>query len=627
MALKIFAEMTGDSIDLKKAAEKFAANGTAMMERLGAAQAAGPGWSIGRVFEETAAKQRDSECIRFVDTGASYSFADVGRMTDRIAAVAVGLGWRRGDTVGLYLSNRPEVFFLWMGLCKAGIVSALINFNLTGRPLIHSVRVGHCKAVIVGAESSAAFDADTRAALGDLQLTYHSIGGLVDGMSNFDAAIAATPQPSRAAVHELSSSVQATDVLMYMYTSGTTGHPKAAVMTHLRFQAVGISYALDFDADTSDRIYCALPLYHAAGGAIGVGMMMVTGGTLVVRSKFSTRAFWSDVVEHRCTVIQYIGELCRYLLQAYQRYGASVDLSPRDGWPGVRIAIGNGLSPDIWTEFKETFQVQRIGEIYAATETICGMKNAPGKTGAVGFLPRSFQEDPICGTRLIRYNVEEDDVVRNEKGLCIECRPGEVGQLVGKIVPEQHLKNFVGYTDKTASSNKVLKDVFEKGDSYFLSGDLLRSDNEGFFYFVDRIGDTFRWKGENVSTGEVAMVLNDVPGVVEANVYGVKVPHTDGRAGMAALSVDEKLFSLSNLYEAVERELPSYARPLFVRMLPAMEVTSTFKLKKHRLRKEGIDVTVIEDTVYIKDTSKGSYEPLTIERFKRLVAGGPTSRL
>mmetsp|Transcript_853 Transcript_853/g.3117 ORF Transcript_853/g.3117 Transcript_853/m.3117 type:complete len:619 (+) Transcript_853:53-1909(+) len=617
----------GVAEEVREAERRFIDAGEKVGAVLAQAQAAGAGWCIGREFEKTAEREGSRECIHFVDTGASYSFAEVSKLTDRIAATALARGLKAGDVVSLYLSNRPELFFLWLGLSKVGIVSALINFNLTGRPLVHSIRVSGSSAVIVGHDVSHALDGTAKAALADMGLTWYSTGGFIPGMTDLDAAVRQQAQPARNDIHHRSSNLKGTDTLVLIYTSGTTGHPKAAIMTHLRYMAVGTSYGYSFEVSPADRIYCALPLYHAAGGVIGVGLMVVKGATLVVRGKFSTRAFWRDVREQRCTVIQYIGELCRYLLQAHHKAGTDVNLTPTRDWSGIRMAIGNGLSPDIWEEFQRTFHVRQIGEFYGATESICGMKNQTGKPGSVGFIPMSVMKDPAFGTRLIRYNVEEEEVVRGSDGFCIECEAGEVGQLVGKIQPELHMKTFVGYTDKSASAKKVLHNVFEKGDQYFASGDLLRRDAHGFFSFVDRIGDTFRWKGENVSTGEVGMVLNDVPGVEEANVYGVKVPHQDGRAGMAALSVDEGKFSMAALYAAVEKELPAYARPVFLRILPDMELTSTFKLKKHTLRQEGFDVTRVKDRLFIRDTAAAAYVPLTEARFRQIVAGGTRSRL
>ena len=328
--------------------------------------------------------------------------------------------------------------------------------------------------------------------------------------------------------------------------------------------------------------------------------------------RFSASQFWDDVRLMEATAFQYIGEFCRYLLN--QPPG------PGDRDHAVRFCIGNGLRPDIWPEFRDRFGISKIVEFYGATEGNVAMLNFDNKVGSVGKRPPALIPPP----RLIRYDIENDEHVRTADGLCIECDPDEIGELIGEIPtdPNTTQGRFEGYTSKEATEKKILRDVFKKGDTWFRTGDLLRCDADGYFYFVDRIGDTFRWKGENVSTQEVAEALCVVPGVEVCNVYGIEVPGQEGRAGMAAMVLaDPASFDGADIYELVQRSLPSYAAPVFLRVQGEAEMTGTLKLRKVDLAKEGYDPSVIKDPLYVRDDAARAYVPLTDERLAALHAG------
>jgi fatty-acyl-CoA synthase len=327
----------------------------------------------------------------------------------------------------------------------------------------------------------------------------------------------------------------------------------------------------------------------------------------VIAPKFSASQFWTDCVSHGVTAFQYIGELCRYLLNTPEH--------PDERRHTVRGCVGNGLRPEIWVAFQERFRIPQIVEFYGATEGNVAMINYDGKVGSVGRLPALVRR--ALGTHLIRYDVESDAHVRDANGFCIPCGPGEVGEAIGRITG---VARFEGYTSASATEKKILRDVFEKGDAYFRTGDLMRMDAESYFYFVDRIGDTFRWKGENVATSEVAEVLSVAKGVREANVYGVSVPGHEGRAGMAALVVDDA-FEPAALYAHVARALPSYARPVFVRISSEIEITGTFKHRKVELVKEGFDPATVPDSVLFADPGAKSYVPLQPALHDRIVSG------
>jgi fatty-acyl-CoA synthase len=357
-------------------------------------------------------------------------------------------------------------------------------------------------------------------------------------------------------------------------------------------------------------MYNVLPLYHSAGGVCAIGPALLTGGSVILRRKLSVHEFWDDVHRYQATLFQYIGELCRYLLNAPpSRYECD---------HRIRAITGNGLRPDIWQNFQTRFRIPKIIEFYGATEGNVSMLNYDGTVGAVGRIPSYAR--PLLTTRIVKFDVEKEMPVRGPDGFCIECADNEVGETIGKITAEPG-RTFDGYTKAADTEKKVLSDVFEKDDRWFRTGDLMRRDAHGYFYFVDRIGDTFRWKGENVATSEVSEVISVYPGVKEANVYGVAVPGMDGRAGMAAL-VTATGFSIAGLAQALRGNLPAYARPVFVRLLPELEITGTFKQRKVELVRQGFDPYTIHDPLYWLDPGTEQYVPLTRADYAAILSGG-----
>ncbi|HEY0052906.1 MAG TPA: long-chain-acyl-CoA synthetase, partial [Caulobacteraceae bacterium] len=399
------------------------------------------------------------------------------------------------------------------------------------------------------------------------------------------------------------------DTALYIYTSGTTGLPKAARIPHSRARLYMLAFAGATDAKETDRVYCVLPLYHSTGGLCGVGAALMNGGAVVLRKRFSASQFWPDVVEKRCTMFVYIGELCRYLVNSPPH---AMERSHK-----LKLAFGNGLRPDVWEEFQTRFAIPQILEFYGSTEGNVSLFNFDGKAGAVGRAPRYLKNR--INARLIRFDHETGDPIRGPNGLCQECKPGEIGEAVGLIAADAR-HDFSGYADKAASQKKIVADVFARGDRWFRTGDLMRRDAEGYFYFVDRVGDTYRWKGENVSTTEVAERLSDAPGVREVTVYGVPVPGQEGKAGVAALAVEGK-FDPKAFFEHVERELPAFAWPVFVRLQKReLETTGTFKYRKVDLVDDGFDPETAGEPIYVLDSKKG-YARITPTVMAKLQAG------
>ncbi len=546
---------------------------------------------------------RDNPALTF--EGKTLTYGEMDAVANRFAHWAKGMNIRRGQVVALFLPNRLEYFPIWYGLSKIGVVTALINNQLAGLPLAHCLNISGAAHVIVDSETSGVFE--QAKTLLERPMQQWVLGQAHGDQRDLVQALKSCSQlPPDRSVRE---GMTAKDTALYIYTSGTTGLPKAARITHVRAQLYMRAFAGATAATAQDRIYVALPLYHATGGLCGLGAALLNGGSAVLKKKFSASQFWPDVAGEDCTMFVYIGELCRYLVnhpETEQEHGHK-----------LRLAFGNGLRGDVWAEMKSRFKIPEILEFYGSTEGNVSLFNFDGKVGAIGRAPKWLRNK--FSVRLVQFDVETEQPVRGMNGLCIECGPGQVGECIGAIGGDARTA-YTGYVDKAASEKKILHDVFERGDAWFRTGDLMRMDADGYFYFVDRIGDTFRWKGENVSTNEVAERLAAVPGVTEANVYGVTVEGADGRAGMAGLVV-EPGFDIKQFGDQVGRELPPYAQPVFVRILPAIETTGTFKHRKLDLVADGFDPGKVKGAIFWRDPAKG-YVKLTKPAFEKLSAGG-----
>ncbi len=558
-------------------------------------------------FEAAIDRFADHTAILFENEVLTYRQLDA--LANRFAAWAETQSIPRGETVALLLPNRSEYVAAWMGLAKRGIAAALINTNLTGSALAHCLSISGANHVITDGSLEGAFES-IRVGMPRPLIVWvlDAEGPLGEGRHALDLhnPRTAPPRPDPS----VRAGLKSKDVALYIFTSGTTGMPKAAKITHVRAQLYMRAFAAASAATPEDRLYCALPLYHSTGGLCGVGAALLNGATLVLKRKFSASQFWDDMVHYGCTIFVYIGELCRYLVNHPPVENERIHK--------LRLAFGNGLRPEVWSEFQDRFNVPEILEFYGSTEGNVSLFNFDGKPGAVGRVP--FYLKTRFPVRLARFDVESEQPVRGPDGFCSECEPGEVGEAIGQIGSDAR-HEFAGYADKAASERKVLRDAFAPGDAWFRTGDLMRQDREGYFYFVDRIGDTFRWKGENVSTTEVGEALARVPGIAEAIVYGVKLDRVDGRAGMAAITPGDG-FDLAKLHDAAVANLPAYARPLFIRLQPVMDTTGTFKYRKVDLVRDGFDPAKIEHELYFDDPDTNAYARLTPELYARIQSGG-----
>jgi fatty-acyl-CoA synthase len=535
--------------------------------------------------------------------GHTVSYGEMDGLANRYAHWAEATGLRRGEVVALLMPNRLEYLPIWYGLSKVGVVTALINNQLTGEALAHCLNVAGAAHCLVDDETWPALEAARGHVTHAMQAW--SLGGAHAGQHDLAQALRGCSQvrPDRARREGLT----ARDTALYIFTSGTTGLPKAARVTHMRAQLYMRGFAGATGARADDRIYVTLPFYHATGGICAAGAALLNGGSVVIRKHFSASHFWSDIAAEGCTMFVYIGELCRYL--------AGQPEAPEETSHKLRLAFGNGLSPDVWEKLLERFRVPRILEFYGSTEGNVSMFNFDGQLGAIGRIPAYLK--PFFNIRLVRFDVETEAPVRGPSGRCIEAAVDEPGECLGQIEDNARAA-YEGYADKIASERKVLHDAFKAGDAWFRTGDLLRKDAEGYFYFVDRIGDTFRWKGENVSTSEVAGALAAAPGVKEANVYGVKVGDMDGRAGMAGLVVGAD-FNAKAFGAFVAQRLPPYAQPAFLRILPSMAVTGTFKYRKVDMVAQGFDPSLVKDPLYVRGPN--GYQKLTRPVFAKVMSG------
>ncbi|WP_456738682.1 MULTISPECIES: long-chain-acyl-CoA synthetase [unclassified Bradyrhizobium] len=554
------------------------------------------------IVEEWAQRQPDRPAL--LSDGQSFTYAELTARINRYARWARGLGLSAGRTVCLLMPNRPDYLACWLGISSVGGTVALINTRLVGRSLAHCIEVAQADHLILASDCVDAFES-ARPHLDRAPQSWTIGAGDENDLDRALVALEARPLSSAER-----GGVSIDGRALLIYTSGTTGLPKAANVSHRRILTWGGWFAGLTDASPDDRLYDCLPLHHSVGGVAAPCSMLRAGGSVVIAEKFSAGSFWNDIERFDCTIFQYIGELCRYLLKT--------PASEQEARHGLRLAVGNGLRGDIWQMFADRFAIPQILEFYAATEGNFSLFNVEGKPGAIGRIP------PVLAHRFPASIVKVDadgNPLRSDAGLCIACAPGETGEAVGHIGgADRSVAPFEGYTDRTETAKKILRDVFAEGDAWFRTGDLMLRDEQGYFHFVDRVGDTFRWKGENVATSEVNDAIRDCPGVLDASTYGVAVSGFDGRAGMAALVVDRR-FDFGIFREHLSYRLPRYAVPAFVRLCPALEATDTFKQNKQRLIREGFDPSVTDDPLFLRDQVTGDYRSIDRAVYARIVAG------
>ncbi|XP_047632593.1 long-chain fatty acid transport protein 1 isoform X2 [Phacochoerus africanus] len=566
--------------------------------------------TIPQIFQAVARQQPEHLALVDAGSGTCWTFAQLDAYSNAVANLFRQLGFVPGDVVAIFLEGRPEFVGLWLGLAKAGMEAALLNINLRREPLTFCLGTSGAKALVFGGELAVAV-AEVSGQLGKSLVKFCSGDLRPEGLLPDTQLLDPLLKETSTAPLAQPPGKGMDDRLFYIYTSGTTGLPKAAIVVHSRYYRIAAFGHHSYRMQATDVIYDCLPLYHSAGNIVGVGQCLIYGLTVVLRKKFSASRFWEDCVKYNCTVVQYIGEICRYLLKQPVREA--------EGQHCVRLAVGNGLRPAIWEEFTERFGVRQIGEFYGATECNCSIANMDGKVGACGFNSRILPH--VYPIRLVKVNEDTMELLRDAQGLCIPCQAGEPGLLVGQINQQDPLRRFDGYISESATSKKIAHSVFRKGDSAYLSGDVLVMDELGYMYFRDRSGDTFRWRGENVSTTEVEGVLSRLLGQTDVAVYGVAVPGVEGKAGMAAIADPHGQLSPNALYQELQKVLAPYAQPIFLRLLPQVDTTGTFKIQKTRLQHEGFDPRQTSDRLFFLDLKQGHYLPLDQSVYTRICSG------
>jgi len=551
---------------------------------------------VAEQFAEAPALLSDLECL---------TYRALAERSNRYARWALDQGLAKGDAVCLIMSNRPEYMAIWLGITSIGAVVALLNTNLTSSSLAHCVNIVGPKQVIVAGQLLDRFTAALPNISRVAKIWVHGNGH--DEFPRVDCTIERySGEKLRGAERRM---VTIEDRALYIYTSGTTGVPKAANISHARLMQWSHWFAGMLETHSSDRLYNCLPMYHSVGGVLATGAVLIVGGSVVICDNFSAKRFWNDIIRWNCTLFQYIGELCRYLLHTKP--------NPLETKHHLRICCGNGLRPDIWNDFKSRFRLPRIVEFYAATEGNVSLFNVAGKPGAIGRNP-SYLAHRFSAT-LVQIDIETEEPVRNDQGFCVPCAPNEVGEAIGPLLTDSSnvAGRFEGYTSQEASERKILRNVFAPGDAWYRTGDLMRKDRQGYFYFVDRIGDTFRWKGENVATSEVSEAICAFSGIRQACVYGVAVPGTEGRAGMALLVANDEL-DLAAFRTHLINCLPHYAVPLFLRIRNEMEVTATFKYTKNAVIRQGYDPVASSDVIYFNHPERQEFLRLDKELYDRI---------
>lgn len=556
-------------------------------------------------LEQAAENQPNRTFLRYEDE--CYSYAEFNAWSNQIARVLAEQGVKKGDCVAMMFENRPALLACVFAVNKLGAIAGMLNFKQRSDVLEHSISLINPCMFIIGDECAEAFSTVSDASMRKLPRFRYIEAG-------FDTLNSEKHEryPNLAALAEHTSRenlpftahIQLGEVCYYVFTSGTTGLPKAAAMTHLRWYKAGIGFGqMALGLKGKDRLYCALPLYHNTALAISLSCVVMTSSTLVLARKFSVTQFWHDIRRHQATCFSYIGEVCRYLLNA--------PAQPDDAQNTIRAVIGNGLRAEIWDGFQQRFNIPRICELYGASEGNVGFVNAFNLKRTVGFSPMTYA--------VVKFDVEREEPIVTEQGYCAPVQKGEVGLLVTEVSAKAP---FDGYTNKEANRAKLLHNVFKTGDCWFNTGDLVRDQGYRHIAFVDRVGDTFRWKAENVATTEVEAQIQSIQGIEEAVVYGVQVPHADGRAGMASVVVaKEQRFDPVAFYQGLKTRLPDYAIPLFVRLTEGHEVTTTFKVMKAHLKREGYTIANARDQVYVLIDRALGYQPLDAQVLERIELG------
>jgi len=559
---------------------------------------------FGDIVERNAIQYADNVALKFEDS--QFTYKEFNEWTNRYAHYFISIGLKKGDVIEIIMRNRPEMMFLIAAIAKLGVVGSLINPDLRRKSLIYSLKTTPGKIIIVDETCFNEFnDIRSELELSEGQKLYFSPdrGELPcpEGYIDLSQAVKDFPADNPS----ITEDIMLDDNLVFIFTSGTTGLPKASYWPHMGLVNTGIMIGrMHAQMTSEDTLYLTTPLFHSNALSIGYGGVFGVGGTIALARKFSASRFWDEVRRYKATIFNYIGELCRYLYNQPPK--------PNDSDNSVKTIIGNGLRPDIWMEFKKRFGIERVAEMYGTTEHGIAFLNLLNFDKTCGFSNSPFA--------IVKYDVENEEIVRDENGFMQKVGKGGTGLL---IIRRESDLTFRGYTDKEETKKKIFRDVFKQGDIWIDMGDLVRDQGSNHIMFVDRIGDTYRWKGNNVSTTEVENIFNSFNQVEISAVYGVQIPGTDGKAGMAAISINTDIenFDINGLSEVLTENLAPYAIPLFLRIKSDISTTSTFKIVKSTSKKEGYKIDAINDALYVMMPHESTYTPLTKEIYEDIQKG------
>ncbi len=560
--------------------------------------------SFGDLIDYNAEHYGDRPALFYEDV--KYTYKELNMWMNRYANYFLSIGLKKGDIINVLLENRPELMVILGAMSKIGTIASLINTRQRSTSLIHSLTVNKIKAYVIGEELYQVI----QSVMKDLPLSsedklfFLADRGDMETPKGFINLKDKTKDQATSTPSTIKE-IKGIDPYAYIFTSGTTGLPKASPMRHIHFISSTYGWGVAaMNMQPEDVIYITLPLFHSNAMHIGWASALRGGSAVALARKFSVSNFWSDVRKYNATCFNYIGELCRYLLNQPP--------SLEDRSHNVYKVCGNGLRPEIWKEFKERFGIRYVYEHYGATEIR-------------GMFCNYFNRDCTIGVNyhphvLVKYDIDLDEPIKDENGYFQKVEEGEAGLLLMKITDPTI---FAGYTDKVATNKKILQNIFGNGESWLNTGDLIR--NIGYYHaqFVDRLGDTFRWKGENVSTSEVEDVISSFEQVEHSSVYGVEIPGTEGRAGMVSIMSPNSCndFNLEGFLSLLKKSLPQYAIPKLIRFLCELSTTSTFKIKKTEMKQEGFDIRKTNDPIYILLPNSEEYVPLTEEIYEKIKIG------
>ena len=552
--------------------------------------------SLGKCLERNAVKFPNNKALLFEDQ--EYAYKELNEWINRYSNFFLSLGVERGEIINVFLENRPELMFIMAAMSKIGTIGSLINTRQRSATLRHSLKLNPVRIYLIGEELLDAFEE----VKGDLDLTQEDKLYFIVDKGEMDIPEGYIDFRAQVKNQNIKNPSTTADILgketyVFIFTSGTTGLPKAAHIRNVHTVGSMLGWgkmALNMQPD--DIYYISLPIYHSNALHIGWASAIVNGSAVALARRFSVRNFWKDITKFKATCFNYIGEICRYLYNQPP--------NPNDRKHTVYKIAGNGLRPEIWKEFKERFGIREVYEHYGMTEMQGMFCNYLNRDCTIGICLSDYT--------IVKYDIENDEPIRGEDGFLQVVDEGEAGLFLMKI---QDPYTFAGYTSKSANQQKILENAFEEGDIWLYSGDLIRNIGHNHAQFVDRLGDTFRWKGENVSTSEVEDVISSFEEVEHSSVYGILIPNTEGRAGMASIisNKNHKEFNFDGLKKVVNENLPKYAIPLFIRFLDELSTTDTYKIPKSDMKKVGFDIGKTEDSIYVLLPDSTDYTLLTEE--------------